>query len=166
VNKNQFVFLKLMQQDIDLKVTTYATFGEKLEEFDSPNYRNGFELFTLASDNEGAYIIDKKLGQNIFTNRISNAVKFSPKADKVVVELSSEKDYTVISVTDFGIGIPESELKKIFAPFTRGESVDLITGIGLGLTIAKGTINAIGGEIIVKSTIEIETSVFVKIPKI
>jgi hypothetical protein len=58
LKKNQFVFLKLMQQDIDLKVTTYNTLGEKLGEFDSPNYRNGFELFTLASDKKGRFVIE------------------------------------------------------------------------------------------------------------
>ncbi|WP_339614411.1 serine hydrolase domain-containing protein [uncultured Winogradskyella sp.] len=58
LEKNQFVFLKLMQQDIDLKVTTYNTLGEKLGEFDSPNYRNGFELFTLASDKKGRFVIE------------------------------------------------------------------------------------------------------------
>lgn len=110
--------------------------------------------------------IDKKLGQNIFTNLINNAIKFSPKATKVNVELLSEKNHTIISVSDFGIGISESELKKIFKPFFRGKNVDLIPGIGLGLTIAKGAIDAIGGEIIVKSTIDKGTSVFVKISKI
>ena len=58
LKNNQFVFLKLMQQGIDLKVTTYNTLGEKLEEFDSPNYRNGFELFTMTSDNAGEYMIE------------------------------------------------------------------------------------------------------------
>jgi PAS domain S-box-containing protein len=131
-------------------------------------YNKSHEILLI--DNEelknDTIFIDKKLGQNIFTNLINNAVKFSPKANKVSVELSSEIDHTIISVTDFGIGISESELKKIFEPFSRGESVDLIPGIGLGLTIAKESIDAIGGEIIVKSTIGEGTSVFVKIPKI
>tara|TARA_B110000503_G_scaffold38223_1_gene62724 strand:- start:2202 stop:4307 length:2106 start_codon:yes stop_codon:yes gene_type:complete len=58
LDEDQFVFLKLMQQGIDLKITTYNTLGEKLEEFDSPNYRNGFELFTLTSHKKGEYIIE------------------------------------------------------------------------------------------------------------
>lgn len=58
LEKDQFVFLKLMQQGIDLKVTTYNTLGEKLEDFDSPNYRNGYELFTLASNKKGKYRIE------------------------------------------------------------------------------------------------------------
>lgn len=58
LQKDQFVFLRLMQQGIDLKVTTYNTLNEKQEEFDSPNYRNGYELFTIASDKKGEYIIE------------------------------------------------------------------------------------------------------------
>lgn len=58
LEKDQFVFFKLMQQGIDLQVTTYNTLGEKLENFDSPNYRNGFELFTLVSDKKGKYSIE------------------------------------------------------------------------------------------------------------
>ena len=58
LEKDQFVFLKLMQQGIDLQVTTYNTLGEKLEGFDSPNYRNGYELVTLSSDKKGKYSIE------------------------------------------------------------------------------------------------------------
>jgi PAS domain S-box-containing protein len=109
--------------------------------------------------------IDEKLGRNIFTNLISNAVKFSPDADKVIVELSSEKDYTIISVTDFGLGIPESEIEKIFMPFTRGENVDSIQGTGLGLSIVKEALVAMGGKIIVNSTLGKGTTFMAKIPK-
>ena len=58
LKKDQFVFLKLMQQGIDLKVTTYNPANEKIEEFDSPNYRNGYELCTLTSAQNGMYIIE------------------------------------------------------------------------------------------------------------
>jgi PAS domain S-box-containing protein len=110
--------------------------------------------------------IDEKLGRNIFINLISNALKFSPESDKVVVELSSEKDYIIISITDFGIGIPEAELKSIFMPFVRGENVDLIPGTGLGLSIVKEVVNLIGGELVVNSNEGKETTFMVKIPKI
>ena len=58
LKKDQFVFFKFMQDGIDLKVTTYNTLNDKLEEFDSPNYRNGYELATIASDMKGKYIIE------------------------------------------------------------------------------------------------------------
>jgi PAS domain S-box-containing protein len=110
--------------------------------------------------------IDEKLGRNIFINIINNAVKFSPDSDKVTIELSSERDFNVISVTDFGIGIPEPELKNIFKPFTRGENVDLIQGTGLGLSIVKEAIDLLKGELVVTSTIGKGTTFIVKIAKI
>jgi signal transduction histidine kinase len=105
------------------------------------------------------------LGRNIFVNLIGNAVKYSPDAKKVIVELSSEKNYLIISIIDFGIGISKSELKNIFTPFSRGENVDLIQGTGLGLSIAKEAIDALGGEIIVRSNIGEGSSFIVKILK-
>jgi PAS domain S-box-containing protein len=110
--------------------------------------------------------IDEKLGRNIFVNIISNAVKFSPDAHQVNVELSSEKDHTIISVTDFGIGIPESELNSIFMPFMRGKNVDLIQGTGLGLSIVKDAVSLIGGKILINSKVGEGTTFIVKIPKI
>ena len=109
--------------------------------------------------------IDEKLGRNIFVNLLSNAIKFSPNADEVKVEMSLEKDYTIISVIDFGIGILESEIKNIFTPFTRGKNVDLIQGTGLGLSIVKEALEAMEGKIIVNSTLGNGTTFIVKIPK-
>jgi PAS domain S-box-containing protein len=110
-------------------------------------------------------LIDEKLGRNIFTNLISNALKYSPKGKKVIIEISTEKRYILISITDFGIGISPEELKTIFTPFSRGKNVDLIQGTGLGLSIAKESVDLMKGEIIVKSTIGKGASFIVKIPK-
>ncbi|ARV07522.1 PAS domain-containing sensor histidine kinase [Polaribacter sp. SA4-10] len=123
----------------------------------------------LLIDNEGLkksdLFIDEKLGRNIFINLISNAIKYSPRNKKVHIELASKKNHIIISIIDYGIGIPESEFKNIFQPFTRGQNVDLIQGTGLGLSIAKEAIEVIGGKIIVNSTIGSGTSFVVKIPK-
>ncbi len=109
--------------------------------------------------------IDEKSGRNIFINLLSNAVKFSQGDSKVTVELSSEKDYIIISITDFGIGISKSEIQNIFNPFVRGKNVDLIQGTGLGLSIVKEGIDVIKGEITVNSTVGKGSSFIVKIPK-
>lgn len=58
LKKDQFVFFKLMQDGIHLKVTTYNTLNKKLEAFNSPTYRNGYEFATLASDIKGNYFIE------------------------------------------------------------------------------------------------------------
>lgn len=110
--------------------------------------------------------IDEKLGRNIFINLLSNAIKFSPDAKKIVVELSSEEKYTVISITDFGIGIPKTEFKSIFTHFNRGKNVDLIQGTGLGLSIVKEALEVMEGKIIVKSNVRKGSCFIVKIPKI
>ena len=57
LNDAQFAFFKLMQQGVDLKINTYDSKGEKIEEFDSPNGKNGPELFTITSTNKGEYLI-------------------------------------------------------------------------------------------------------------
>jgi len=133
----------------------------------SISYKKRHEIVLI--DGEGLktddIFIDEKLARYIFINLLSNAIKFSTDADKVTVELSSEKDHTIISVTDFGIGISNAELKNIFNPFTRGENVALIQGTGLGLSIVKEAVNVMGGEIIVNSTLGNGTSFIVKIPK-
>lgn len=58
LNNNQFAFFRLMQDGVDLKITTYSPEGEKLEDFDSPNGKNGPELFSITSDKKGDYIIE------------------------------------------------------------------------------------------------------------
>ncbi|WP_091952959.1 sensor histidine kinase KdpD [Polaribacter sp. Hel1_33_78] len=98
--------------------------------------------------------IDEKLGRNIFINLLSNAVKFS-----------SEDNYTIISVTNFGIGIPKAELSDICKPSAREKNVDLIQGSGLGLSIVKDAIDVIEGKIIVQRNIGNGTFFIVKIPK-
>ncbi|TXD67636.1 HAMP domain-containing histidine kinase [Polaribacter glomeratus] len=124
------------------------------------------ELIDTEKLKSGTIFIDEKLGRNIFINLINNAVKFSPDANKVIVNVSSEENYIVISITDFGIGIPKSKLKSIFIPFSRGNNVDLIQGTGLGLSIVKGAIDIIGAEIEVQSIIGKGATFTVKIPKI
>jgi len=140
--------------------------GEIIEEvYHSSKKAQKIVLIDIEKLKSTDIFIDEKLGRNIFINLISNAVKFSPDAHQVTVELSSEKDYTIISVIDFGIGIPKSELEKIFMPFMRGKNVDLIQGTGLGLSIVKEAVDLIGGEIIINSAVGSGTTFIVKIPK-
>jgi PAS domain S-box-containing protein len=136
-----------------------------LEVYSSFNKSHEIVLIDTEELKNTAIYIDEKLGRNIFINLIGNAVKYSPDAKKVTVELSSKKGYIIISITDAGIGISKSELENIFKPFSRGENVDLIQGTGLGLSIVKEAVGVIGGKIIVNSTFGNGTSFIVQIPK-
>jgi PAS domain S-box-containing protein len=155
---------KLRQTPLNINLGDFIS--EIIEEvYGSFNKSHDIVIIDKTKLKNSDIFIDEKLGRNIFVNLIGNAVKYSPDAKKVIVELSSEKNYLIISIIDFGIGISKSELKNIFTPFSRGENVDLIQGTGLGLSIAKEAIDAIGGEIIVNSNIGEGTSFIVKILK-
>jgi CubicO group peptidase (beta-lactamase class C family) len=58
LNKDQFGFFKLQQKGVDVMITTYDTNGKKIEDFDSPNGKNGSEPITVVSSNKGKYIIE------------------------------------------------------------------------------------------------------------
>ncbi|TRX01926.1 serine hydrolase [Flavobacterium gawalongense] len=58
LDKDQFAFFKLLQKGVDVIITTYDANGEKIEDFDSPNGKNGPEMITLTSSNKGKYIIE------------------------------------------------------------------------------------------------------------
>jgi CubicO group peptidase (beta-lactamase class C family) len=58
IQKNKFAFFKLMQKDIDIKITTYDTDGEKIENFDSPNGKNGIEPFSITANKNRKYVIE------------------------------------------------------------------------------------------------------------
>ena len=55
---NQYAFFKLMQQGVDMKITTYDPKGNKLKDFDSPNGKNGPELFSITSTTKGKYKVE------------------------------------------------------------------------------------------------------------
>jgi CubicO group peptidase (beta-lactamase class C family) len=58
LEKDQFVLLKVIQQGVDLKVSTYDVSGERIEEFDSPNGKNGPELVTIKTEKKGTYALE------------------------------------------------------------------------------------------------------------
>lgn len=89
----------------------------------------------------------------VLSNLLTNALKYSPRADKVVVQLSENKNYAKISVKDFGPGIEKEDQQKIFERFyrTKDHEDKNIAGFGLGLYISAEIIKRHHGEISVKS---------------
>jgi len=155
---------KIRNNPLDMPLGNFI--NEIIEEvYTSHEKSNKIVVIDTENIKNETIFIDEKLGRNIFINLISNAVKYSKNKEDVTIEFSSEKDFTIVAITDFGIGISKSELKTIFTPFSRGENVDLIQGTGLGLSIAKEAIDAIGGEIVVNSTLGYGATFKVKISK-
>jgi signal transduction histidine kinase len=91
--------------------------------------------------------------EEILSNLVDNAVKYSPGGGTIKLETEISDGRLIVSVIDSGIGIPAKELDKIFEKFHRVDRGDARTtyGHGLGLYIAKRLIEAHGGDIWVES---------------
>lgn len=83
----------------------------------------------------------------IIDNLLSNAVKFSPPRGTIRIELSRAQQNAVLDVFDEGPGVPEEERKMIFEPFYRGPAAKSVTGVGLGLAIAREFVAAHRGTL-------------------
>lgn len=90
-----------------------------------------------------------RVGQAV-RNLIDNAVKYSADETAVEVRLAAS-DELRISVRDYGMGIPESEMQRIFEAFTRLEKSSDVQGSGLGLFITRGIAEQHGGGLAVES---------------
>jgi signal transduction histidine kinase len=87
--------------------------------------------------------------QQVFWNLLKNAAKFTPHGGRIFVRSRNESNFVVVEVQDTGIGIEPAVLPQLFEPFTQADVA--ITrqfgGLGLGLAIAKATVQGHGGEI-------------------
>ena len=93
----------------------------------------------------------ERIGQ-VLTNLISNAIKYSPGADKIIVTSTSTEEIVTVCVQDFGIGINAEVQKKIFNRFFRlSDKSQAFPGLGLGLYIASEIIKHHGGRFSVDS---------------
>jgi len=85
----------------------------------------------------------------VLNNFLNNAVKYSPVEKKIIVRLSENKqaNQIVLSVQDFGVGIPKDEQKNLFKRFWRASTARNVSGIGLGLYISSQIIKRHNGKI-------------------
>ncbi|MEG4202010.1 ATP-binding protein [Microcoleus sp. Pol12A5] len=147
---------------------------------------------TLIPSDVTSAILDQQLLHGIISNLIVNAIKYSPNGGQVTLELecrpASEGDkeaifclsphsffsnsyftninspLLIIRIRDEGIGIPETEVGKIFEMFYRCKNTGKIKGNGLGLTIVKKAVELQGGAIACESKMGIGTTFTVALP--
>jgi signal transduction histidine kinase len=112
--------------------------------------------------------MDVERVQQILTNLVSNAIKFSPPKSKVTISTSKSLDGSLtVKVTDQGPGISETDQELIFQKFRQGNSPQnpLVKGTGLGLAIAKALIEEHGGTIGLQSELGHGSTFFFTLPK-
>jgi PAS domain S-box-containing protein len=85
---------------------------------------------------------------HILSNLLENAEKYTPRDSAIEIELRRDGDELAIRVLDRGIGLNPEEMERIFEPFYRSPRVDkLSSGVGIGLTVSKRLVEAMGGRI-------------------
>lgn len=121
--------------------------------------------FTEKASNAKVYVDPDRLMQ-VITNLISNAVKFSPANEKVVIATQFQNQHIRLSVTDYGEGIAEEFKPRIFQKFSQSDSSTTRgkSGSGLGLSISKEIIEKLGGSINYISEPKIKTTFYFDLP--
>ena len=89
--------------------------------------------------------------KKILRNLLSNAIKFTPRGGQIYLTVAKERDCAIITVADTGEGIAEEDLPHIFDSFYQGTSGHSSMGTGVGLSLVRQMVEAMGGNINVKS---------------
>jgi signal transduction histidine kinase/ActR/RegA family two-component response regulator len=97
--------------------------------------------------------VDPVRVEQVITNLVGNAIKYTPEDGSIVVRLERQDHQAVIEVRDDGIGIPAETLEHIFEPFYRvdSEQARQRAGLGLGLAVVRGLVDLHGGSITAQS---------------
>jgi PAS domain S-box-containing protein len=117
---------------------------------------------------EKSIAVDEEKYERILLNLLSNAIKFTPKGKNIKVVITNESDKVRIMVMDEGIGIPIEKHGVIFERFGQVDSsyTRQAEGSGIGLTLVKLMVNAMGGHIYVESQAGVGSSFFVELPDV
>ncbi|WP_078555078.1 ATP-binding protein [Bacillus alkalicellulosilyticus] len=153
---NDFLDLQRMESGKQTYHKKAVNMGQLIEQISDIFNEQHLERKILITDMTSKAVVfaDEEKMVQLFTNLISNAIKFSPDGDPVELELKNS-DFTLeIAVKDSGLGIPETEIKNLFQKFYRIDNSDRrkIGGTGLGLSVCKEIAQAHDGTISVIST--------------
>ena len=124
----------------------------------------GHNIVAELSDLPQQMMLDEKIIRQMMANLLSNAVKYSPGKSRVDVSASKQGREVVISVQDYGVGIPEKELPKIASKYFRASTSSGIPGTGLGLSLVRKFVDLHGGQFDIASVEGEGTTVTVRLP--
>jgi PAS domain S-box-containing protein len=103
--------------------------------------------------------------EQVLQNFISNAIKYSPGAEQVIVSMEVLQGNIIVSVRDFGIGIEREHLNRLFDRYYRADnSATRFDGLGMGLFISADIIKRHGGSFWIESTPKEGSTFFFKLP--
>ena len=158
--------IKLKKKDVDL----VALVKKKASDYHLLGAKKKIMVEFCSDINKLMAPFDIDRVEEVLSNLIDNAIKYSPRGTCVKVSVYKNAGYAVFSIEDHGLGIREDELKYLFNLFSSKKISTLPTGdearTGLGLAICKKVIDAHGGEIIVESKVNEGSKFIVSLPLI
>jgi PAS domain S-box-containing protein len=129
----------------------------------SPIIRPGQKINYRHKGKTNVYL-DLSLLRNVIINLVSNAIKFSSENSQIDVTGEVNEKNILISVRDYGLGIPDDDKKHLFERFFRAKNVTNIQGTGLGLHIVSKYVELMHGTIEVSSELEKGTEFNIQFP--
>lgn len=148
----------LKRSEGDLKVLLITCCDRQRELSPSHVFHLDLELIP------GILTFDRSAMEQVFTNLISNAVKYSPDQPDIYVRARVDKKMVEITIADSGIGMDADDLPKLFQPYYRARSATGIAGTGLGLNVVKQVIELHGGTVEVTSELGKGTTFIISLP--
>jgi len=165
---NDFLDLQRMEsgrQSYDMKPLQLAAMIEEAIELQQVNAdQHRFEWKNTCD--RTLVLADRDKLQQVFTNLISNAIKYSPGGGTISIDCRQEGKKIVVNIMDEGLGIPADAIPMLFNKFYRVDNSDRreIGGTGLGLAIVKEIVNRHKGDVTVQSTLGAGSTFTVMIP--
>lgn len=155
--------LELMREPVDLVAMTQNAADVYRQATERTNIR------VEAADATLVGLLDANRIERVLDNLLSNAVKYSPLGGPIIVTVTRDTFHgqpgASISVTDQGVGIPDSDLEAVFERFSRGSNVKgRVGGSGIGLAGARTIVEQHGGAITVASTLGQGSAFTVHVP--
>jgi PAS domain S-box-containing protein len=171
--------LKMVNDLLDISRMELKTVNKEIKEIDLPAViKPVIELFQIeikkknltvnikAPDKLPSLHADQDEISRLFTNLITNAIKYNKTDGQININISSSGNYIVTEINDTGIGLKPNEKAKLFQEFFRAknEKTKDISGTGLGLSIVKRIVDSYSGKLEVESEFNVGTTFKIFLP--
>jgi PAS domain S-box-containing protein len=159
VSKIEAGKLQLLKEEFDLRQIV----DESIELIQHTNDRYQITLETTV--NSCMVSGDSQRIEQVLINLLTNAIKYSPGTDRVIVSLTCDQNNATVGVQDFGMGIPDSQKVQVFSRFYRVEETNPnISGLGIGLYISQEIISRHSGKIWVEGDVGKGSAFYFSLP--
>ncbi len=153
--------------DLDIKTVNLTEIINNTVIQNQVTAENKNQIITFKESKDCFIACDEGRINQVFTNILSNAIKYSPEESKINIKLVELDNFYEIEIKDNGMGIPKEDVPRIFERFYRVDKARSrsLGGTGLGLSITKQIVLAHGGEIEARSTVGVGTTMIIRFRK-